>query len=188
LCSSSRVPKPIDRTGTRYGRLVVTERAGDYKPARWTCVCDCGATVVAVGANLVRGCTSSCGCLRKEASAARRTTHGATYTPEFVAWVSMRTRCNCTTNPRYGDYGGRGITVSAPWAASFDTFLSDMGPRPSASHSLDRIDNDGPYAADNCRWATTKQQGANRRPWGAGTRSRWQRKDVSLTTSATVLL
>lgn len=155
--------------GTRYGRLVVTRRAdtvGHPQGVRWHCVCDCGTHVTVPGRSLRTGNTQSCGCLQRETVAALLTTHGESrrgaWTPEFQAWAALRRRC---LNPRYRgykDYGGRGITVCDRWE-SFEAFLQDMGRRPSADHSVDRINNDGPYSPDNCRWATRSQQQLNKR-------------------------
>lgn len=81
---------------------------------------------------------------------------------EYSSWSKMRRRCNEPSNNRYKDYGARGIKVCERWS-SFEVFLSDMGPKPSPLHSLDRIDTNGNYDPSNCRWATSKQQNNNRR-------------------------
>jgi hypothetical protein len=81
--------------------------------------------------------------------------------PEYRAWAGMRTRCSNPSNSRWADYGGRGIRVCDRWQTSFENFRADMGPRPSAEHSLDRIDVNGNYEPDNCRWATKRQQAQN---------------------------
>jgi len=83
-------------------------------------------------------------------------------TPEYGVWRSMLHRCSNPTDLEYARYGGRGIKVCERWR-SFANFFADMGARPSPRHSIDREDNDGDYEASNCRWATAKEQAANRR-------------------------
>ena len=90
------------------------------------------------------------------------TTHGMSITPEHKAWKNMKQRCLNPNNKRYSDYGGRGITICDRWL-NLDNFLADMGSRPTAKHSLDRIDNDGDYQKDNCKWSTRVEQENNKR-------------------------
>ena len=84
-------------------------------------------------------------------------------TPEYRAWNAMLNRCRNPKVPSYPKYGGRGIKVCDRWQKSYESFLLDMGRKPSHSHSLDRIDNNGNYEPDNCRWATDEQQRYNKR-------------------------
>jgi len=92
-----------------------------------------------------------------------KTTHGMTKTPEYISWRRMKDRCFNPNSKDYPNWGGRGITVCDRWLNSFENFLADMGSRPTAKHSLDRIDNDGNYCPENCKWSTKAEQGNNRR-------------------------
>ena len=90
-------------------------------------------------------------------------THGLSGTPEHKAWINMKSRCFNPNHPRYSDWGGRGITVCDRWKNSFENFLADMGSRPTAKHSLDRIDNNADYSPENCKWSTKAEQSNNTR-------------------------
>jgi hypothetical protein len=91
-------------------------------------------------------------------------THDMTHSPEYRAWTSMKSRCYRESDASYGNYGGRGIQGCERWRDSFETFLTDIGMRPSAEYSLDRYPNiDGDYESGNCRWATRREQSQNRR-------------------------
>lgn len=154
----------------RYGRLIVLAKA-DTKYSAMLCLCDCGTQKVIRTNALHRGATQSCGCLRKErAAVATAKAHfkhgdasGGKSTVEYGAWISMKDRCLNPNEPYFYAYGGRGITICAEWLASFKTFLSDMGRKPTPKHSLDRINNDGNYEPGNCRWATATEQQRNKR-------------------------
>ena len=156
-----RTVHSLDLSGDRFGRLVVVRKAeakGKRGEIYWLCKCDCG-NMKSVRANqLTRGITKSCGCLQRESVK----THGMTGVPTFKSWDSMKQRCLNPNSPDYANYGGRGIKVCEEWVDSFDSFLADMGTRPTGT-TLDRIDPNGNYEKANCRWATVKTQNSNKR-------------------------
>lgn len=155
-----------DLAGRQFGRLTALEQAPrppGQRGALWRCRCDCGAVVVRAASELKRGNTRSCGCLRREMIGDRQRRHGQLNTPEYHAWKNAKARCHTPSSQAYADYGARGIRMCDRWRDSFETFLRDVGLRPSPLHSLDRIDNEGHYEPGNVRWATLSQQNTNRR-------------------------
>jgi len=151
--------------GDKYNRLtLLSEVPGQTVQASWRywlCLCDCGTTKP-VGLNHLRGGRSkSCGCLLSEILSEGRT-HGMDGTRTHTIWTSIIQRCTNQNYRRWGDYGGRGITLCSEWRNSFEAFLRDMGECPDGL-SIDRINNDLGYSPDNCRWATATQQARNQR-------------------------
>lgn len=122
----------------------------------WNCQCSCGELKKCRSGHLISKVSQSCGCLRTE----QKTKHSMCNTTEYHIWEAIKHRCLNKNDLNYRHYGGRGITICEQWM-DFIGFYEDMGNRPTKSHSIDRINNDGNYEKNNCRWATRKEQMSN---------------------------
>lgn len=154
-----------DLTGRTFTRLKVIRRAGTAPSgaALFECECDCGAIVIKRASHLRQGAVKSCGCLHDTHGIGKQygKTHGMTYSRTYTSWAAMKERCSNPNHPHYAEYGGRGIVFDKKWT-EFVGFLEDMGERPVGT-TLDRKDGNKGYFKSNCRWATPKEQGRNKR-------------------------
>lgn len=158
-----------DLTGQNFGRWVVQELAFRVKKRLyWTCLCECGTVKAVSSNNLKSGASSSCGCFQKEKARRGALKHGGVQHKLYRTWLGMRNRCGNPKNPSWEYYGGRGIKVCDRWQY-FANFRADMEPTWQEFRSLDRIDNDGDYCPENCRWATQSEQVKNQRHSPRGT-------------------
>lgn len=163
-----------DLTGQRFGRLTVLYMDEDkvtpsgYRVHMWRCICDCGTEKTVRGKSLTGGVTRSCGCLAKELVGIRASKHNGFGTRLYAIWNSMRQRCNNSNHRSYHNYGGRGISICSEWDDfavfrewAYNSGYNEHGKR--GEFTLDRIDVDGDYTPENCKWSTMKEQSNNKR-------------------------
>lgn len=159
-----------DLTGKRFDHLVVRRevaphiRANGHKVRQWECVCDCGNVRIYQQQKLTGGRQKSCGCKHNLLARNSNTIHGDSHTRLHNIWSGMRARCYNPNEPRFELYGARGITICDEWRndyVAFRRWALENGYKDSLT--IDRVDNDGPYAPWNCQWTTQKAQSNNTR-------------------------
>ena len=163
-----------DITGKRFHSLTAVRYVGsDGKKSLWLIRCDCGKDLVMPASEFLKGKRKSCGCQSKRLISEKNRTHGMSNHPAYWVWRSMNDRCRLPSHHAWKNYGGRGIKVCDAWQKSFENFWRDMGPTYQPGLTLDRIDVNGNYTPENCRWVPKQAQNRNRRnhrlintPWG----------------------
>lgn len=157
------MPNKLQLTGCHFGMVIVLSEGGRDKHGAilWNCECNCGNASIIRGSSLTSGRVKSCGCGVLIAASAPKT-HGESHLPLYRRWQSMLSRCQNPNNSEYRNYGGRGISITERWQ-SYEGFAADMKQGFDATLELDRIDVNGNYGPENCRWTTRKEQQRNKR-------------------------
>ncbi len=167
--ATSKNVKRVTIVGQRFHRLTVYSLAGYIHTRQqisyWLCRCDCGTFRIIARPKLQRGYTKSCGCYIAEIRGLATRTHRMTNTRVYRIWTGANSRCHDPNCESYQSYGARGIYVDERWRGynGFSNFYADMGEPPSKNYSLDRINNDGPYSPENCKWSDKYEQARNTR-------------------------
>lgn len=160
-----RKARTVDLSGQKFNSLTVISSAGVINEKHaWNCKCVCGNELVVRANSLLHKTKAiiSCGCLTKEINRTKMTTHGLSKTPEYNIWCGMKARCYDTNNPKYANWGGRGIQVCNRWVNSFENFLKDMGIRPTITCTIERLNVNRNYEPDNCIWLEGNLQARNK--------------------------
>jgi hypothetical protein len=156
----------LNLIGMRFGKLQVTDFVLPHSgTTKFKCMCDCGCETVIIGSDLKSGNSKSCGCGKVDAGYTANLQHGGargSLSRTYIAWRSMKQRCSDPNCIGWADYGGRGISVCERWANSYADFLSDMGEKPTG-YSIERIDVNGNYCLENCKWIPLSEQSKNKR-------------------------
>jgi len=163
-----------DYVGLKYGRLTILKEGSFIKydktiMRKVLCKCDCGNEKEVDLNSIKRGKSTSCGCFNKEVSKKNSTTHGLAMLstgirhPDYSIWTKLKGRCLNPNDKSYIHYGARGIKICDRWLSSFENFINDLGWRPNQNYSLERIDYNGDYCPENCKWIYKSEQNRNKR-------------------------